>query len=640
MSLVSRSVYFAAYSPVGSLSTMAICIVMLILLAFSYVTRNRSLRIFLSIIGLLMVTCLADVTFHMLGQQGNPDFYPLLYGCRLLYHTLLFVIFFLFAVYIGIVTNMNPKLARAFNWIAGVVAVSVILFDTVTTLTGTGFRITPDDRIITGFNIFAIGYGIFAFLLVGMLASVRKLLYKRVMFGFYGAVAVSFIIELWQGLYRQSSFTVVSFLFPVIAMFYIMHSTPYNAALGAVDSRALEGFVRFHAEKKKPFIFLSLYLRDFDEDGKPLPPEIQAAIRQFSSSFFRGAHLFQIGNGHVVLMVRKEKNPDYEHRISKILSAFMEQHKIFQYDYKIVIGESIDEISRGNEYPSFIRSINRHIRDNTVHRVEKDDILRFRRNEYIYHELEDIYSQENMNDPRVLAYCQPVYNTATHRFDTAEALMRLQLSELGIVPPEDFIHIAEEHGFIHMLTKIILHKTCDQVRQLIDEGYEINRISVNVSVLEMKDDAFCEDINHVISDSRIPGEKIAIELTESQSDNDFRLMKEKIQELRQQGLKFYLDDFGTGYSNMERIMELPFDIIKFDRSMVVASGSSQRSEKIVENLANMFSEMEYSVLYEGVEDEMEEKRCLDMSASYLQGFRYSRPIPIQNLKAFLKKESA
>lgn len=115
------------------------------------------------------------------------------------------------------------------------------------------------------------------------------------------------------------------------------------------------------------------------------------------------------------------------------------------------------------------------------------------------------------------------------------------------------------------------------------------------------------------------------------------MMKKKIDELRHEGIYFYLDDFGTGYSNMERIMELPFDIIIFDRSLVISSGKSQRSEKIVENLAHMFKDMEYSVLYEGVEDDSDEKRCKGMSASYLQGFKYSRPVPIQQLREFLPK---
>ena len=84
-------------------------------------------------------------------------------------------------------------------------------------------------------------------------------------------------------------------------------------------------------------------------------------------------------------------------------------------------------------------------------------------------------------------------------------------------------------------------------------------------------------------------------------------------------------------------MELPFDIIKFDRSLVIASRADERSERIVENLAHMFQDMDYSVLYEGVEDDSDEERCRDMSASYLQGYKYSRPVPIEQLREFLPK---
>ena len=115
------------------------------------------------------------------------------------------------------------------------------------------------------------------------------------------------------------------------------------------------------------------------------------------------------------------------------------------------------------------------------------------------------------------------------------------------------------------------------------------------------------------------------------------LMKSKIGELRKQGISFYLDDFGTGYSNMERIMELPFDTIKFDRSLVVASGDRERSRRMVSNLASMFSNMSYSVLYEGIEEDADEAMCRRMDATYLQGFKYSRPVPMGDLTRFLSR---
>ena len=215
--------------------------------------------------------------------------------------------------------------------------------------------------------------------------------------------------------------------------------------------------------------------------------------------------------------------------------------------------------------------------------------------------------------------------------------MRLKLPDIGMVFPDQFIPIAEEHGYIHVLTEIILKKTCDEIKRLIAEGYDVNRISVNVSVLELRDEEFIKDVDKIIGDSDIPNGKVAIEITESQNDSDFMLMKNKIEELKDRGIKLYLDDFGTGYSNMERIMELPFDIIKFDRSLVLASDSDERSEKMVGSLASMFTELNFSVLYEGVENDVDERRCINMSASYLQGYKYSRPIPIYELNKFFSK---
>ncbi len=238
-----------------------------------------------------------------------------------------------------------------------------------------------------------------------------------------------------------------------------------------------------------------------------------------------------------------------------------------------------------------------------------------------------------------MVYAQPVFNISTKRFDTAEALMRLKLDETGIVGPGLFIPIAEERGYIHVLTKIILNKTCQKIHELNEQGYNLQRISVNVSMIELKSKSFCDEILDIINKNNISGEMIAIELTESQNEADFIIMKEKIEMLHEKGIKFYLDDFGTGYSNMERILELPFDIIKFDRSMVIASGVNERSEMIVKHLATMFENFKYSVLYEGVETSNDEDRCLSMAASYLQGFKYSQPIPIDELSRFLTNNS-
>ena len=504
-------------------------------------------------------------------------------------------------------------------------------------MTSEGFQIAEDGTVVQKNTLFTIAYIVFSVLLIRLLTKVQNLVYKRVLYGFYGTMLIAFLTRIGQQVLNQSSLTTMCFVFPVIGMFYIMHSNPYNVRLGSVDVRAMEDYVRNMHARKEPFFFLSLLLPEFEGEGKELPEEIRAQVRRFSTAFFRGCVLFQIGNGHVILMVPKRGNENYEQRRTFILEAFNKQYQRFRRPYKIVTGQSIDEISRKNEYTSLIRYISRDMPENSIHHIEPEDIVKFNRNEYILHELADIHSRRDPDDPRVLAYCQPVFNLENGQFDTAEALMRLKLEETGMVFPDQFIPLAEEQGYIHVLTEIILHKTCQEIHRLTEEGFLIKRISVNVSVLELKDDAFCRDITRIIDCNNLPGNKVAIELTESGSEADFMIMKEKIEELRGKGIQFYLDDFGTGYSNMERIMELPFDIIKFDRSMVIASGMNERSENIVQSLARMFKDMKYSVLYEGIEDEKDEERCKAMSATYLQGYKYSRPVPIEKLRKFIPK---
>ncbi|MBR1816738.1 MAG: EAL domain-containing protein [Lachnospiraceae bacterium] len=634
---MGQQLYFDNYSPVGDIIVLAICFVMLILVSNSYVNKTKNYSLFLNMIFYLILAAICDVVHHHLYAHAVNGNYTGVYVVRVLYHTFLFSILLLYIVYIVELQHLESYRKIPIMIIASIIYFTVIITDIVMTVTKTGFRLNKDGSMATGLNIFMLGYLAFMVEIIYLMIAYRDRIYKKAMFGFYGTMMVSFFILYNQGKHGQSSFTVATFLFPVIAMLYLVHSTPYDVELGAINVMAMKDLVKYYYNKKKDFLFMSLYMPDFDMEGKSIPQNLQGTIRRFASEYFKKSVLFQINNGHVLLMAPKSLNPDHENRLNKILNSFEIEYNKFKFDYKVIIGESIEEISRKNEYISFIKNIHRNMELNSVYIVSFDDVESFNRYELILEELDDIFKKRDLDDPRVLAYCQPVFNIKTKKYDTAEALMRLKLSEIGMVFPDQFIPIAEEHGYIHVLTEIILKKTCDEISRLIRDGYDVNRISVNVSVLELRDEEFIKDVDKIIGDSQIPNGKVAIEITESQNDSDFMLMKNKIDELKDRGIKLYLDDFGTGYSNMERIMELPFDIIKFDRSLVLASDSDERSEKMVGSLASMFTELNFSVLYEGVENDVDEKRCINMSASYLQGYKYSRPIPIYELNKFFSK---
>ena len=625
------------YYPASEITVLGVCFVMLVLLFVSFKVRMKSFRIFVTMLGMLIVATGADLTLHYV-IAGHPDApRPLVYGLRSVYHVLLFCLLHHYCAYTCEVTNLLAKQRKPWIILATAMLILFSVADVVGIYSGRTMHIIDGEIAFEGSAIFSAGYIAFVTMLLVLLIRVRHRLYKRVMNGFFGVIAISEVVLIVARLRGQSTYTAATFLFPLIAVMYLMHSNSYDIHLGANDLRGLNNLIRYSDEHDKHYLFLSLYMRELDETGKTFSEEMRALIRHVAESYYRGSALFQVSNGHMILMVPISRNPDYEERTRRILEQFDVEYENFRYDFKMVIGQSTKELSRKNEYISFIRSIHARIPENTIYRVQPDDLNKYRKYEIILKELADIAAKQDPEDRRVMVYCQPVYNIRTGKYDTAEALMRLKNDELGIVYPDQFIPLAEENGYIHALTEIILAKTCRVLRNLVAEGYEITRISVNVSALELRDSDFCGDISRIIDGNGIDSSRIAIELTESRNDNDFMLMKERIEELKGKGITFYLDDFGTGYSNMERILELPFDIIKFDRSMVIAGSQSKRSEQVLGSLAELFSKLNYSVLYEGVENEKDEQMCCDLNASYLQGYKYSKPIPISELRGFLAR---
>lgn len=637
------------YSRMGDVGVVALCAVVFILLGTSYVVRNKSYRIFCSIIGLVMVSAFVNVGFNELLNFGiknpdvlaNPFIRGLLYSLRVLYHVMLFNVLFAYTLYATVISNMEHKQARIIAFFGTGLFVTFAGLDIGLTFSGVGFTIDSVTFAVNeGFDLFMICYGIFCLFLAVLIFRLRKLVYKRAFWGFYTTMFLGIIIRVSQFFLHETSLTTFALFIPILAMLYTMHINPYNLKTGTLGVDALEDMTKNLYAKKKGFIIMSMMLPDFVGEGKSFPEVVKEQTRRFTVEYFRNGTLFQIGNGQTIMIARKDSNPDYNDWMKTILDAFSEQFAIHRMPYKIVYGESFSDLINSDEYLSLIDSIHKAIPNNTMHRIDVRDIDRFKQQLYIADQVEDIYRKCDLNDPRVLVYCQPVYNIETKRFDTAEALMRLMLDDAGLVGPNIFIPMAERRGHIHTLTKIILNKTCQSIRQLMDEGFDFKRISVNVSVSEIKDEGFCREVNRILYDNGVPGHKIALELTESQSEEDFLIMKERIEMLHEEGIKFYLDDFGTGYSNMERILELPFDIIKFDRSMVIAASQDERSGHIVKDLARMFTDFNYHVLFEGVENIDDENRCVDMSATYLQGFKYSKPIPIAKLENFFYKPTS
>ena len=195
---------------------------------------------------------------------------------------------------------------------------------------------------------------------------------------------------------------------------------------------------------------------------------------------------------------------------------------------------------------------------------------------------------------------------------------------------EDYQTYKEMHYIKSQLKDIAEHGS-------LDEGYQISRVSVNLSVEELGEKDFMEEFKSIVRAAGIDFHTIAVEFTESQNDTEYELVQECVSEFKQLGVCTYLDDFGTGYSNFDRILSLKLDVVKFDRSLLLMADQDANSRFMLDYFSTAFERLGYKVLYEGVETDAQEELCIISHADYLQGYKFSKPIPIEELPRFLTR---
>ncbi len=626
------------YTPVGDIIVTALCMIMAVLLWQTNINKNSKFRSMILILMTTWVASVSDIIYEMLmySEHINP---LLIYTLRVIHHVTLTFIPCMYIQYLHNPLWIPSRKKRKYGLVSAIVLSAVTILDILGMIFRFGFYIDSNNVVHKDFNPYIILYAFSLTAIFCIIIKYRSRVIRQIFYGLLGVNIISIAIMIIQGICRQSSYTCISYFFPVIGIIFMFHSNPYNIETGAVSGSFLNNEISDSIEKKNPVTMICCTMTDFSKMIKQ-SKDFRYHFYRFCRHNIKKGILYHFPNERMILTIPGNSDNDYKESIENLIEDFVEGiSDKFHLDYKIVIIETTDEVNESSDYIKIIEYVENKTTYHEVHKVTQDDINEFYNNNYIVSQLEDIVLKKNLDDERILVYCQPVFNLLTNSYDTAEALMRLKLDKTGIVYPDQFIPIAEQHDMIHTLSMIILNKTCRAVSDMLGEHYKINRISVNFSVLDIKYDSFFCNVRDIISQNNIPYDKIAFEITESRNEADFNLMRRTVTQLQELGIKFYLDDFGTGYSNFERIMEIPFNIIKFDRSMLIEFSKNDSSKFMVSTFASMFNKLNYAVLFEGVENDSDETNCVNMNAKYLQGYKYSKPIPIERLRDFLERSS-
>ena len=242
--------------------------------------------------------------------------------------------------------------------------------------------------------------------------------------------------------------------------------------------------------------------------------------------------------------------------------------------------------------------------------------------------------EEALRNKRYEVYYQPIWNTSEHSADHAEALIRIVREDGSLMMPEEFIPVAENSGIIRELGFRVFEEVCRFISTGEPERHGIRMISVNVSAIQCMDLNLAEHFQEILTRYNVSAGMLNLEITETAVFNNLNQMRHVLKSLKDLGFSLTMDDYGTGYSNFTYILELPFTMVKLDKSILGTGAGKEFADIILEQMITMLRKMNFATVTEGVETQEQKEHLETLGALYLQGFYFSRPLPE---KEFLKR---
>ena len=247
----------------------------------------------------------------------------------------------------------------------------------------------------------------------------------------------------------------------------------------------------------------------------------------------------------------------------------------------------------------------------------------------------EIQLRKAIEDNQLEVFYQPKLSLETGRLDAAEALVRWRHPERGMVPPGDFIGLAEETGLIGSIGEIVLREACRQACEWQRQGLAPLRVSVNLSVHQLRQGKLVSLVRQVLEESGLEPRYLELELTESQLLDSVEHIISTFQQLRELGVKLAIDDFGTGYSSLSYLKRFPVDYVKIDQAFIRGLGDGTEDAAITQAIIAMAHSLGLKVVAEGVENQVQLDFLKANGCDEVQGYLISRPLEAGALAVLL-----
>jgi diguanylate cyclase (GGDEF)-like protein len=245
------------------------------------------------------------------------------------------------------------------------------------------------------------------------------------------------------------------------------------------------------------------------------------------------------------------------------------------------------------------------------------------------------YMYQAVANNELLLYYQPIICAKTEQLIGMEALMRWDSPQLGFLPPNDFISLAEDNGLIIKFGEWAIREVCRQHKIWQQQGMEELTIAVNLSGLQFNQANFVSMVETILAEHEIEQPSFLVfELTESVIMSDTEKMFNKLWQLKSMGIKLSVDDFGTGYSSLSYLKSFPLDSLKIDRSFIKDLPHNEDDVAIVNAILALAQTLNLNTVAEGVETEQQKEFLKNSNCSSIQGYLFSKPMPIAEFNQY------
>jgi diguanylate cyclase (GGDEF)-like protein/PAS domain S-box-containing protein len=379
------------------------------------------------------------------------------------------------------------------------------------------------------------------------------------------------------------------------------------------------------------FLDLDRFKNINDTLGHPVGDQLlQEASNRIRTALRQGDTLGRLGGDEFIVVIEEfDHINEVEHTAEKLLHTMTAPFSIQQHELYLGVSIGISLFpDDGSEVATLIRNA-----DTAMYRAKEQG----RNNFHFYTsdmtaEATERLSLESalrhaVEGNELLLHYQPQIDLTSRKIIGAEALVRWQHREHGLIPPDKFIPLAEETNLILQIGEWVLKTACQQTVQWLKDGMQLQQISVNISSIQVQRGNLVKLVQKTLDETGLDPAMLELEITESVLMSNPEFVKKVLGELRALGVGLAVDDFGTGYSSLSYLKSFPLNSLKIDRSFVRDLPDDKDDEAITKAVIALGHTMQLRIVAEGVETQAQQDFLINQGCELAQGYFYSRPVP-------------